>query len=1465
MTESFQRINNSRRKRKSVPNGTASTTDVIDLCSDFIQIPPVASTHASANQPDRVTPTHAEPARISHTVAAVPARSRRMSTNDSRNVDDGPSSALDVESPDTSLLPHTYQHILAHFPRVYALASMFWHRGAVCTFLSLSPSLTPLFSFTHLRQMVFLCPTLLQLQPVLLAEEKDDPFAPRKPSVQSLPLPAQYELLSTPLIQKAASAHAGRGGAKPIDGERSVVYIGGERNSISRPRGPKPTPTLIAEAVLQFKRLVVNYFSRPDATLEIPLAPLPPHAPKPHLDQSIGHQSMVPPYSVLKDELTVSVAENTDATTAPRCRESYIRRRPNDGEQMTGLAALLRADPPTTDSDAAGPSSSNNPPNDANSIMDGELIDPFPHITSPLFHNLLAHLKQQQFWKGQIVHVHHIPGRHAITSEIKISDIDERPRPRPLAAISTSNSMLQSDSDEPVYLSQRVVNVLRNLNPPIRSLYLHQSQAINALIPPPGSDIPPCRAVVIATSTSSGKSLCYTLPILESLQKDPNTRALCLFPTKALAQDQLRSLRSFIHTVGGQPSNIVDTYDGDTPNAVRKEVRERVQIMLSNPDMLHCSMLPLHTEFASFFKNLKYVIIDEAHVYHSIFGAHVCLILRRLRRIAKFYGTNPQFICCSATIANPKELTASLIGLKEDEITLVTEDGSAHGEKQFLLYNPPFLSNPSDESSNTAIENEIQHKFQSRTFQFAPFLAQKSIDGKRTSSHMEAAILVANLVQKNYRTICFGNSRKVSEIVSTWIQDILSLTPTTRELIPLVRSYRGGYRPEDRRAIERDLFSGKLRAVISTSALELGIDIGSLDATVHIGFPSTMANLLQQSGRAGRGIRPSLSILIAYPNPLDQFYINNPNKLFSKNAEQCIVDFENPELIIMHIMCAAVELPISPMSDAELFGIRFHSIFHTLVSEKNWLVRRPIDPNISSPFDQIECYELLNGIWEKEFLAKYGNVGSNGRSINTDNGPAACFSIRTANSKNFAIMDISTRSVIDQTEHRRAMFDLHEGAIYSNQGKEYYVEKWDFNSFIIKVRPLHGAGGQSKYYTHCVDRKWTTVTSRILAFTKYETGEEEEEKMNEEQKQQTNHNVEDVQEQVILPSVAAHLATMHAQLSNSSRGSELESEHHPFLRPFRESNRSGGSAAAASHASERHDSAWSVLPYPSMDQWYLKKEEFTTTHLLRWRDLCAYGRVNVTTSVFAFRKISKLTSKVIDKQELNMPSHEFDTYAAWIDIPPSIQRAFQEYVMKEFYEQNSDSNSAAASASSWRGETAVEVAIAKRIKLESGAAAATSSASSSSNANPIPLNNVDRNNLSIRSIHAGIHGLTHCMISLLPIFLLCDGNIHMRCDCPSEFELSYEQRESRPARILMYEGIASTGPAFVHATSKIFHLLLAHAKNVIANCPCTVLQGCPSCTQSSHCSEMNVVTSKKDALWIATAMEQWSREFPLPS
>jgi DEAD/DEAH box helicase domain-containing protein len=519
----------------------------------------------------------------------------------------------------------------------------------------------------------------------------------------------------------------------------------------------------------------------------------------------------------------------------------------------------------------------------------------------------------------------------------------------------------------------------------IARLYSHQAEAAES--------IHDGKNVVIVTPTASGKTLCYNLPVLNQVLENSDTRALYLFPTKALAQDQLAEL----HDLNARLDNRfgVFTYDGDTPGDARKAIREKGHIVLTNPDMLHTGILPHHTRWTRLFENLRYIVIDELHTYRGVLGGHLCNVLRRLRRIAKFYGREPQFICCSATIANPGELAARLI---EKEVEVLSANGAPSGEKSFVFYNPPVV--------NKAL-------------------------GIRRSYINESARVAQEFLKHEMQTMVFANSRLHTEVLLTYLQQANPQRPGKPETI---YGYRSGYLPNERREIERGIRDGRIRGVVSTSALELGIDVGSLDSVVMAGYPGTIAATWQRAGRAGRRSGSSCAVMVASSSPLDQFIVRHPDYFFGNTPEHAFIQPDNLEILLNHLKCAAFELPIAP----------------------------------EDRFGDVDLPEILAKLAEAGYLHRAGDF----YHWTQEAYPADTVSLRSVTSDNFIIVDITGGPrVIGEVDFPSALATVHEKAIYLHNGQQYHVEHLDF-----KERKAYVKEVDSDYYTDAV--KYTQV--RVL-------------------------------------------------------------------------------------------------------------------------------------------------------------------------------------------------------------------------------------------------------------------------------------------------------------------------------------------------------------------------------------------------
>ncbi len=539
----------------------------------------------------------------------------------------------------------------------------------------------------------------------------------------------------------------------------------------------------------------------------------------------------------------------------------------------------------------------------------------------------------------------------------------------------------------------------------IHSLYSHQLETWTHVLL--GENI------ILSTGTASGKTLAYNLPVFATLLQDSNARALYLFPTKALAQDQHINLQSLLSTLESPilPSSAI--YDGDTPQKDRSAIRRNARIVLSNPDMLHTGILPHHTNWSDFLTHLRFVIIDEAHTYRGVFGSHVANVIRRLKRVANFYGANPQFILASATIGNPKELAEKLI---EKTVHLIDNDGSARGPRHFIIYNPPLT----DESL-----------------------------GLRKSSLLEGVRLAQDLIASNVQSVVFARSRRSVEIILRYLQGAQS--PDSSPESPLIdydslpnlqsviRGYRSGYLPAQRREIEKGLRDGTVKAVVATNALELGIDIGGLGAAILVGYPGTVASARQQAGRAGRGLESAVAVLVASASPLDQFLAHHPEYFFERSPEQALVNPDHLLILLEHVRCAMFELPFQK---GEGFGA---------------LPRESIDEYLQFLVSNSEAHESHNTVF---WMA--------------DQYPAANISLRSASPQGVVLQTTmeDRPQTIGTVDGESALWMVHPGAIYLHQAQSFFVKELNLEEHIARLKPI-----ESDYYTEPLRTTEVTVLS----------------------------------------------------------------------------------------------------------------------------------------------------------------------------------------------------------------------------------------------------------------------------------------------------------------------------------------------------------------------------------------------------
>jgi DEAD/DEAH box helicase domain-containing protein len=516
------------------------------------------------------------------------------------------------------------------------------------------------------------------------------------------------------------------------------------------------------------------------------------------------------------------------------------------------------------------------------------------------------------------------------------------------------------------------------------SLYSHQCDAINL--------IRTGKNVIITSPTASGKTLAFNIPVFTRLDADPQTRALYLYPTKALSNDQLATLQQMAQFTGISAKPAI--YDGDTPQSKRPAIRKNARVVISNPYEVH-QLLSWHSKWSEFFANLRFVVIDEAHRYRGVFGSHISMLVRRMLRLCHHYGADPQFILSTATLANPLEFATRLTGRP---FGLVDGDGSPHGRKHFVLYNP-----------------------------FHDGIGERS-------THQETKDLLLSCIKSDLQTLCFTGSRKMAELITVWARE--DARRTSSRLAESIAAYRAGYLPEERRAIERQLKEGSMKGVVSTNALELGIDIGSLDAAIISGYPGTMMSARQQAGRAGRKGGESLAILVAHANPLDQYFMHHPDQFFNRSHEHAIVDTSNPYIISGHMLCAAAELPIQEDRDQDFFGDAFPGILVELASHD--LIRKTSSGWVYTGRGRAADAVRLDGICNETF-----RVMCNGRLLET--------------------MDLA-----------HAFREAHTGAIMLHQGESYLVKEMDLETHTIRVSRT-----DVDYYTQALKDVRLTITGTL--------------------------------------------------------------------------------------------------------------------------------------------------------------------------------------------------------------------------------------------------------------------------------------------------------------------------------------------------------------------------------------------------
>lgn len=527
-------------------------------------------------------------------------------------------------------------------------------------------------------------------------------------------------------------------------------------------------------------------------------------------------------------------------------------------------------------------------------------------------------------------------------------------------------------ADFPSSIPDEVIRVLKKKG--VERLFTHQAQAIHASHEG--------KNVVVVTPTASGKTLCFNLPVIQSVIANPESRALYIFPTKALSQDQYKELYDITKAL--ERDIRIYTFDGDTPASARKAIRSSGHIVVTNPDMLHTGILPHHTRWIKLFENLKYIVIDEVHHYRGVFGSHLANVLRRLKRICRFYKANPQFICCSATIANPLELTEKLIG---EKFTLIDDNGAPQGEKAFIFYNPP------------VVNREL---------------------GIRRSAILETRKIAAHFLQNNVQTIVFARSRLRVEILVKYLKRTMARLKGDPERIC---GYRGGYLPNERHAIEDGIKKGEILGVVSTNALELGIDIGRLNAAILAGYPGTVSSTWQQGGRAGRKLGTSVVVLVASSSPLDQYIVNHPDYFFGASPESGIINPNNMAIMAGHVKCACFELPFE---ENEMMG----------------------DMNPAPLLKHLEEAGIIRHTGDRWYYS-------------SEVYPAEEISLRSATAENFVVLNTSkANSVIAELDYDSAPFFIHEEAIYIHQSQTFFIDRLDWEG-----RTAYAREADVDYYT----------------------------------------------------------------------------------------------------------------------------------------------------------------------------------------------------------------------------------------------------------------------------------------------------------------------------------------------------------------------------------------------------------------
>ncbi|KAF3438025.1 hypothetical protein FNV43_RR20781 [Rhamnella rubrinervis] len=738
--------------------------------------------------------------------------------------------------------------------------------------------------------------------------------------------------------------------------------------------------SLISPKVVSFANNTILERSRVDALVII-------KCPAEHHDQvKYKRKSVSRPMNVADIVCALKRWENSFKSDLWKAVEQlmFINRNDKASFSLEGFLLSLK------DRDTAVGGNNGRKAKGSNTIS-GSFSDPKRcHATNELHPlEMVEHLRKGTGSKGQIVHVEDIDARNANYTEV------------------------------PEEISQNTISALKDFG--VSKLYSHQAESIQASLAG--------KNVVVSTMTSSGKSLCYNLPVMEVLSQNLLACSLYLFPTKALAQDQLRAL--LVLTKELDVSLNIGVYDGDTPKEDRKWLRDNARLLITNPDMLHISILPHHKQFGRILANLRFVVVDEAHAYKGAFGCHTTLILRRLRRLCSHvYGSDPSFVFSTATSANPLEHCKELANLPKVE--LIQNDGSPSARKVFILWNPILHQETVSNETNSTVYTRKS--------------AEGSAKVKSSSPILDVARLFAEMVQHGLRCIAFCRSRKLCELVLCYTREILE--ETAPNLIDSISAYRAGYIAEDRRSIERDFFGGKLCGIAATNALELGIDVGHVDVTLHLGFPGSIASLWQQAGRAGRRERPSLAVYVAFDGPLDQHFMKYPRKLFGTPIECCHIDAQNKQVVEQHLVCAAYEHPLSLLYDEKYFGSGLRTAIMSL-KNSGYLSS---DTTCDSPAK----------LWNYIGRAKM---------------PSHSVSIRAIETEKYQVIDKRRNEILEEIEESKAFFQVYDGAVYICQGRTYLVQSLNLSSKIA-----YCVEADLKYYTRPRDCTDIHVISGDIAY-----------------------------------------------------------------------------------------------------------------------------------------------------------------------------------------------------------------------------------------------------------------------------------------------------------------------------------------------------------------------------------------------